>query len=234
MKSATTSGVRYAAGSPTSYRSCSATVSTLTAPPVPAGLVSVNVPSARHVRDGVADVRQVVWRRRRCTTAAGGLGAALDQVPGHGRGRQPVQVVRRSPSRTRGPAGPTRQRRVGDAARDHDGRAAGQGLGDGRRAEVGVGADHAGRGPRRAARRCRGVASGCPAASSSSSRGNRSSPRHDARRAGRPARPSSSTARGPARAGVRVHAAGVGDDFSSGCACKIGARRSSTSRKSVA
>ncbi len=46
VKSAITSGLKYAAGSPTSYSSCSHTVSTFTVPPVAPGLVMTKEPSA--------------------------------------------------------------------------------------------------------------------------------------------------------------------------------------------
>ena len=50
VKSATTSGVMYACGSPISYTSCSVTVGTEMRPPVPGCFVTTNVPSALRLR----------------------------------------------------------------------------------------------------------------------------------------------------------------------------------------
>ena len=94
----------------------------------------------RHLRDRVADVaepRRVVGVDPQ---AAGGLRAALDEVPGDRRRREAVEIVAEVPAelvRRRA----DRQRRIGDAAGDDDARAELQRLDDRLRAEVGVGAD---------------------------------------------------------------------------------------------
>ncbi len=72
--------------------------------------------------------------------AAGDLGAAFQQVAGHGGAGQPVPVVQ-CPAEV-GQGRPQGERGVGHAAGDHDVGAGAQGLGDGGRTDVGVGADH--------------------------------------------------------------------------------------------
>ena len=71
--------------------------------------------------------------------AAGGLGAALDDVPGRHRAGQDVPVVDRPVVVPGG--GTADHRRVGDSPGHHDVGAAAQGLGDSPAAQVGVGGD---------------------------------------------------------------------------------------------
>ncbi|MNT08307.1 hypothetical protein D3C72_1430460 [compost metagenome] len=73
--------------------------------------------------------------------AAADLGAAFEQVAGHGGGGQAVPVVP-GPAEVRH-GRPHGQGGVGHAAADHDLRAVAQGIGNAARADIGVGADKA-------------------------------------------------------------------------------------------
>ena len=141
--SATTSGVRYAAGSWTSYSSCSFTVRASTRPPVFAALVMVNEPSAATSAIGKPALREIgnVLEARVGEVAAGDLRAAFEQVPGHRGAAELVPVVL-------GPAvvrhrRPDRERGIGDAAGDDDLRARPQRIRDRLRALVHVRAHEA-------------------------------------------------------------------------------------------
>ena len=98
------------------------TVSTVTAPPVPGCLVMTAEPSA---------CTSAIGKPGRCPpsgssvkkreVAAGGLRAALEDVPGDGRAGQRVEVVA-APAEV-GDRRPDDERGVGDPAGDHDVRA---------------------------------------------------------------------------------------------------------------
>jgi hypothetical protein len=106
--------------------------------------------------DGVAQARQAghVLQPGVGVIAAGDLGAAFEQVAGHRGARQALPVVGRpAEMRQRGADG---QRRVGHAAGHHDLRAGAQRVGNGLRAQVGVGADDRAPGQRAARLRQQG------------------------------------------------------------------------------
>ena len=101
------------------------------------GAVAVGV----DLGDGVAQVGEArhILIARVGKVAACDLCAAFQQMPGHGGARQPVPVVQCPPVvRQRGAQ---HQRWVGHTATDHDLGACAQRIGNGLRADVGVGAD---------------------------------------------------------------------------------------------
>ena len=93
----------------------------------------------RHLGDREAERGAHVDLGEAGEVAAGGLGAALDDVPGHDGAGQRVEVVA-SPAVVRDRR-PDDHRRVGDPAGDHDVGPAVQGLGDAEGAEVRVGGE---------------------------------------------------------------------------------------------
>ena len=124
MKSATTSGVMYACGSPISYTSCSVTDGTLTRPPV-SGMLGDDegaVGARLDDRDSRRSARSGMLRQSYRQLPPGALRAALDDVAGDDARGEPVPVVG-------APAELVAQRRhrergVGRAAGDDDVRAA--------------------------------------------------------------------------------------------------------------
>ncbi len=117
---AATSGPRYP-GSPISYNSCAVTVSTVTAPPVPACLVmsADAVGSCRWAIGNPGTATVVGQFGEEGEVAAGRLSP---RIRGCGRPRwpRPARRNRRATQPKWAMAGPTDQRGVGDPAGDHD------------------------------------------------------------------------------------------------------------------
>ena len=106
-----------------------------------------------HLGDGKADPLAIGHLLEEGVVAAAALGAALDDVAGHHRARDGVEVGVGPPEGVQGR--PDDQRGVGDPARHHHLRPGGQRVGDRAGAQVRVGRDDAGLGGEWLAR-CRG------------------------------------------------------------------------------
>ncbi len=113
------------------------TVSSLTRPPVPCGLVTMQLPSSRDFDDGEADVGDVGHFEPIGADAARDLCAAFDQVAGDGRPGQTVEIVFVPAEVMDG--GSDGERWVGNAAGDNDVGTISKRLHDGCGAEIRVG-----------------------------------------------------------------------------------------------